>query len=956
MKKPFGILFQGWGLLTGSTLFFLGAIASPSFAQVILVEENFKNPSLNSVYAPNWRFGRGNTTSDPPCLTAAPQVAPPATSSGNGFIPGCPTDTTNTGGVDATGNGTLRLTPSKQEQASFVLYNQEIASDQGLEITFDFYIYYDDDPVDGIRRGADGLSFFLIDGNVNPTQAGAFGAALGYAQRSGLAPDAPGIEGGYVGIGFDEFGNFSVGAPAGFPSPLTGLVGGKDNRIRNQVAIRGAGSGPTGYEYLLGTRDIANLPGSLDFPDLTKRPVQQRTAKIILTPDNQISVEIDFGGGFVEIIPPYDLATAPNQPPIPPTFKFGFGSSTGFRQSIHEIQNLKVTTLAPDLRITKTPVNAEFAAGLNEYTLTVANSPSAGRPTSTITVTDTLPPGFAFRSAVGTNWTCAAVGQQVTCTYAETAPKPNPGATLPPITLQVNVTAPPGTYTNTATITTQGDTDPDNDTDEVDTTVLGTPRVGVAKQAGTIINNGDGTYIIPYTMTVRNYGNLPIQNLQIIESLLATFGNSPFIVVENSLTSNTLTVNQNFDGNGDTNLLVGTDALAVGASANIQFQVIVTPGNNLGPYNNQATAQGTGSNGTPISDISTNGTDPDPDNDTDSTNNTTPTGVTFGEIPLIGVAKAAGTPTDNGDRTFTIPYTLIVRNYGDVPLTTLQVTENLNETFANTPYTLEPNSFTSPTLTVNPNFNGNTDTNLLATGNTLAVGTEATISFRVRVTPGNNLGPFNNQVTASGVTPGGNVVNDLSTTGSNPDANNTGDPRTTNQVTSVTLRGNPNLELQKRITRINGTVVGQSDTLPNWPTNLVRGITNPNTIQPGDEVEYTIYFRSAGTAPLQNAVVCDPLQNYQTFRTDTFNGQTPTEGTFGAEVGIALALNPPNPDLPTAYLRSANSASNRGRFYPSGITAPPVCRLPNVRGAVVVDLGNLAAGDYGFIRFRVRID
>ncbi|MBO0347675.1 hypothetical protein J0895_00830, partial [Phormidium pseudopriestleyi FRX01] len=146
-----------------------------------------------------------------------------------------------------------------------------------------------------------------------------------------------------------------------------------------------------------------------------------------------------------------------------------------------------------------------------------------------------------------------------------------------------------------------------------------------------------------------------------------------------------------------------------------------------------------------------------------------------------------------------------------------------------------------------------------------------------------------------------------------------------------------------------------SENLPNWPDNFVRGITNPNNIQPGDEVEYTIYFLSGGSGPLDNAVVCDPLQNFQTFRTDTFNGQTPTEGAFGSEVGIAFGLNPLNPDLPTAYLRSANSASNRGRFYPSGTATPLICR-PNIRGAVVVDIGNLGVGDYGFIRFRVTID
>ena len=167
--------------------------------------------------------------------------------------------------------------------------------------------------------------------------------------------------------------------------------------------------------------------------------------------------------------------------------------------------------------------------------------------------------------------------------------------------------------------------------------------------------------------------------------------------------------------------------------------------------------------------------------------------------------------------------------------------------------------------------------------------------------------------------------------------------------------GVPNLELLKRITRVNGTVVGQSENLPDWPTNFVRGLPSSNTIQPDDEVEYTIYFRSAGSGPLENAIVCDPLQDFQTFLPNTFNGQTPIEGTFGAEVGIALALNPPNPDLPTAYLRSANSASNRGRFYPSGTTTPLICEQ-NVRGAVVVEIGDLGVGEYGFIRFRVTID
>ncbi|MCT7978760.1 DUF11 domain-containing protein [Laspinema olomoucense] len=460
---------------------------------------------------------------------------------------------------------------------------------------------------------------------------------------------------------------------------------------------------------------------------------------------------------------------------------------------------------------------------------------------------------------------------------------------------------------------------------------------------------------ITYTITVTNAGpsNITAVSPARVSDIFTANGDT--VINLNwtcAITTPNNTAGTCIDATGTGNLSNARLALNAGASAQYTLTGIIIPTATQAIVN-QATVTRPNDVADPVND------DTDANNNNNRTETATVTVPLTSGSPLLGVAKAAGTPIDNGDRTFTIPYTLVVRNYGNLPLTTLQVTENLNETFANLTYILEPNSLSSPTLTVNPSFNGTTDTNLLEAGNpnnTLAVDTEATINFAVRVTPGNNLGPFNNQVTASGVTPGGTGVNDSSTNGANPLGNNTGDPTQSNEVTPVTLRGNPNLELEKRITRVNGAVVGQSENLPDWPTNLVRGVASSNTIQPGDEVEYTIYFLSAGSGPLENATVCDPLQDFQTFRTDTFNGQTPTEGTFGAEVGIALALNPPNPDLPTAYLRSANSASNRGRFYPSGTTAPPVCRLPNVRGAVVVDLGRLGVGDYGFIRFRVRID
>jgi uncharacterized repeat protein (TIGR01451 family) len=665
----------------------------------------------------------------------------------------------------------------------------------------------------------------------------------------------------------------------------------------------------------------------------------------------------------------------------------------------------RIVIAEADLQITKAVSPTPAVAGGNiTYTITVTNAgPSNIRTTNPATVSDIFTANGETVTIL--SWTCEIIppdppnppagAEEGTCidesgTGNLTDARLALDATFSARYTLTGTIDPDATETieNQARVTRPNDVaDPENDDDIEDideetgenlnnrferanvTVPLtpGNPLLGVAKQLNTVVNNGDGTYDATYTIRVENFGNLDILNLQVTEDLFgnaeSTFASAvaaPEIVAAPQIVAGTLTgVNPDFNGEGDKNLLSGDETLLVGESIDITFTVRVTPGSQLGPYENTATATGSSPGGTLVSDDSTDdeNLNPDPNND-GNPNDSTPTAVTFGEVPLIGVAKAVGTPTDNGDRTFTIPYTLVVRNYGDVPLNTVQVTENLNETFADLTYTLEPNSLSSPTLTVNPSFDGDTDINLLEadnSNNTLAVDTEATINFAVRVTPGNNLGPFNNQVTASGVTPGGTGVNDLSTNGSNPDGNNTGDPTDSNEITSVTLRGNPNLELEKRITRVNGIDVGQSENLADWPDNFVRGLAASNTIQPGDEVEYTIYFLSAGSGPLENATVCDPLQDFQTFRTDTFNGQTPIEGTFGAEVGIALALNPPNPDVPTAYLRSANSASNRGRFYPAGTATPLICEQ-NVRGAVVVDIGNLGVGDYGFIRFRVTID
>lgn len=504
--KPKKKINIGW--ITGGAFLILAVSSSPVAAQTVLFQETFANPTVNN---PN-SFRNGiSGASDRPCLTAAPLVAIQPTNPVG--IPPCPTTTTNANTLpDPAGAGTLRLSSNAANQAGFVLFNQPIPSGDGLVITFDFFIYSGD--------GADGISFFLTDARAGvPTTSGAFGGSLGYADRTGV----PGVQGGYVGIGFDEYGNYS-NANEG----RTGGIG----FVPDAVAIRG--SQANSYRYLTGTN---TLPQGIDNIGANNRNAAgvRRTARITLSTNNFISVDIDFknGQGFVNVIPPYNLQQDPNQGAIPPSFYFGFAASTGGLNNVHEIQNLGIKTIAPNLNIRKTGP-ARFTVGQQgAYTLNVQNNPAAGPTTGPITVTDTLPAGMNFVSATGTNWTCSATGQLVTCNYSGTALRP--GAAAPPITINVIPTGAVGASArNTTVVATPGD-DPKNpprapetdltgdNTDVLETPITAAPLLQAIKasQIGDLNGNGlaDPGEVITYTISARNNGNAPSTNTSLRDTV-----------------------------------------------------------------------------------------------------------------------------------------------------------------------------------------------------------------------------------------------------------------------------------------------------------------------------------------------------------------------------------------------------------------------------------------------------
>jgi MSHA biogenesis protein MshQ len=117
--------------------------------------------------------------------------------------------------------------------------------------------------------------------------------------------------------------------------------------------------------------------------------------------------------------------------------------------------------VAADLSLTKTR-GAALVPGTNAtYTLNVTNAGPNVSP-QPITITDTLPAGLTYVSGVGTNWSCSAAGQVVTCTRNVTLA--NGASSSVVLTVAVAAGA-SGTITNSATVSgTATDSTPANNT------------------------------------------------------------------------------------------------------------------------------------------------------------------------------------------------------------------------------------------------------------------------------------------------------------------------------------------------------------------------------------------------------------------------------------------------------------------------------------------------------------
>jgi uncharacterized repeat protein (TIGR01451 family) len=188
---------------------------------------------------------------------------------------------------------------------------------------------------------------------------------------------------------------------------------------------------------------------------------------------------------------------------VPSVINTATVSTAGDTNPANDTSSDTTTVLGiPDLSILKSHTG-NLAVGANGvYTLAVTNVGN-GSTTGTITITDTLPTGLAYVSGSGSGWSCSASGQDVTCTNP--GPLAAGGSSSITLTVSVGPAAMPSVI-NTATVTTAGDTNSENNSSSNPTTVVAIPDLSISKtHTGNFTAGINGVY----TLAVSNVGSAP---------------------------------------------------------------------------------------------------------------------------------------------------------------------------------------------------------------------------------------------------------------------------------------------------------------------------------------------------------------------------------------------------------------------------------------------------------------
>jgi type IV pilus assembly protein PilY1 len=215
---------------TNSWYFFRGACLTASTASGGTSPSNSLPGCTSSSLKSNY-YNSENQVGGTAGVAGTAQTLPDASVTVNGVV-------TQTGALRFTNaNGTTNNSSGVDygsNEGGAIISSTPFNATNGVQITFKTVTYRGDG---GGGDGADGISFFLLNGSGVPTAVGSQGGSLAYTCSNpgniGGHPTIDGITGAYIGLGIDEYGNFlnaSDNTATGF-----GFQG-------NRIGLRGAGN------------------------------------------------------------------------------------------------------------------------------------------------------------------------------------------------------------------------------------------------------------------------------------------------------------------------------------------------------------------------------------------------------------------------------------------------------------------------------------------------------------------------------------------------------------------------------------------------------------------------------------------------------------------------------------------------------------------------------------------
>lgn len=472
------------------------------------------------------------------------------------------------------------------------------------------------------------------------------------------------------------------------------------------------------------------------------------------------------------------------------------------------------------------------------------------------------------------------------------------------------------------------DPDPDGDgnpsgageDDPTEINLFARPELGVAKVA--FVDGAEVTFEV----NVENLGNVDFTNVLLPDDLDAVFGAGNYTIVsapQQIAGTGSVTPNASFNGSGDTELIEPATLLQ-GENAIIQYTVNVTTvtdrGAGLGVYSNQILGSADGEAGTQDTDLSDAGPTPDSNGDglANGPDEGDPTVFVIGETATIGVAK------DVSISGTVVTFTFSLENLGDVALTSMSLTDNLDDVFGSGTYQIEsaPNFVVDPgTLTLNGSFDGSTDTELIGSGG-LGIGAVAQFEVQVRVLQrtdqGAGTGNYSNQATATASSANGQVTYDLSDAGTEPDANGNGLPSDAGE----------NDPTDFSVGEVSAIGVAKNVQLLGTRTFSINN-NGVNSTTSGQHVRFLFTIENLGNTTVSNLSLPDDL-------VPVFGS-----GNFGRINGAGfpeVRLNPGNVIADSSYNGSTNTQMlNVASTLDPGQVAEIICEFLVVN---IVDVGN----------------